>query len=144
MLGLKPKSRLLVLVVAVLLVAPTLQNTYSFRLPYCSEIQSDTQVVQNPLRIYLLIFRSLFCLTGSREDAIKASSEYLTAAQAKAKADKLFEAEKATKSCTAATTTRTVDHVFVQLSGEAGVISLPTSSLSPITTDKLNVDVAFL
>ena len=141
---LKPQRHWLSLAVALLLAAPTLQSVYNFRLPYCSEIQSDTQVVQNPLRIYLLIFRSLFCLTGNREDAIKASSQFLAADQAKAKADKLFEAEKSAKSCPASTTAQTVDNVMLQLTGEAGLIRLPTNSMSLVTTDKLNVDVGFL
>ena len=131
----------LLLIVAVLLVSPSLQSIYNFHLPYCSEIQSDIQVVKNPLRIYLLIFRWLFCLTGSRDEAVKTSNEYLTAAQAKAKADKLFEIEKTAKSCASATSTQSPDNVMLQLSNAAGVIQLPTRSMSRITTDRLNVDV---
>jgi hypothetical protein len=56
------------LILCLLLVSMTYQYDTMFRLPLNSEIKFDREIVKNPIRIYLQIFRWLFSLTGIGHD----------------------------------------------------------------------------
>lgn len=51
-------------ILCLLLISVTYQYDTVFRLPFHKEIKFDKEIVKNPIRIYLQIFRWLFSLTG--------------------------------------------------------------------------------
>lgn len=56
------------IIICLLLVSVSYQYETMFRLPFHSEIKFDREIVKNPIRIYLQIFRWLFSLTGKGHD----------------------------------------------------------------------------
>ena len=130
----------LVFFILALVVSPSLQA--AFKLPYCSELKSDTEIVKNPLRIYLIIFRWLFCLNGDREKAITSSGIYLSASQASSKAQADYASKVAgTTTCTSASSTVVPEDLTLQVSSSGTVVRLSASSLSSNLLSAVSIEV---
>lgn len=83
---------LFLVVLVFTLMAPSWQQTANtFRLPYCEDIHNDKLVARNPLRLYLALFRNLFCLHENKPEGYSSKSKYnyLSDDEAQKKADEL-------------------------------------------------------
>lgn len=88
------------IIICLLLVSVSYQYDTMFRLPFHSEIKFDREIVKNPIRIYLQIFRWLFSLTGKGHDL------YADSPNANLNINSAIEREKAILSGSKATPTR--------------------------------------
>jgi hypothetical protein len=137
----KPLKTILAIFIFAFLFADSTQYLYNFRLPYCSEVIGDIDIIRNPLRIYLRIFRSLFCLVDDPKDAKNSRRSFLSEDVALSIANQKISQllnPSSSGSGTATTATSTSKKIKVTIKGQA--VKLATDSFKSLR-DSLDMSV---
>lgn len=130
------RSRLIFsLVILVSFFRESVQVLDNFRLPYCNSVLNDRSIVQNPLRVYLSIFRSLFCIVGTPTDSFETTG-YQTETDALNAANAQIQALASTSSggtCSAGKSALSNVRISIILNGSPIALSRSTSSYTQNT-----------
>lgn len=140
----KTSLALIWVLVAILLVGQSQQYLYTFKLPYCSDVLSDVDIVRNPLRIYLSIFRALFCLVGDPQSAKTTKGSFFSDAAATALAESKIAQQLSGTTTTSTTISKTTSYQAgkrIQIAINGAAIYLPSESYSKSLKESLEIGV---